>query len=509
MAIAIATSATSALMTSAAFAQASGPLRVHPTNPRYFADGQGRAVYLTGSHTWSSLQDSWTGSFVAFDFNAYLDMLQANGHNFIRLWRLELPEAKYGSDPTEYHSPHPWKRTGPGAAGDGGLKFNLTQFDQAYFDRLRARCIAAGQRGMYVGIMLFEGHALTNTSAGWYSHPFKLSNNVNNVNGDPDSDGVGDETHSLEVSSVTSAQQAYVRKVIDTVNDLDNIFYEISNESPESSIAWQNQMIAYIKQYQATKPQQHLVWMTTTFPNSTGNSELWNSSAEVISPGMSPSGGAYRDNPPVNSGGKVIINDTDHLWGCGGNDAWVWKTFMRGMHPIYMDGYYSNGGACDPNMGIRRQLGYTRRFADRMNLANVVPSTTIASSGWCLADAGDAYLAYAPSGGNITINLSGASGAFDVEWFNPGNGQSYAANDVTGGGNRTLSPPFSGQAVLFVFKPSPGGVVGDINGDGLVNSDDLVAVISQWGSCAGCPADVNDNGVVNTDDLMVVLGNWG
>ena len=37
--------------------EATGPLRVHPKNPRYFTDGSGRAVYLTGSHTWSNLQD--------------------------------------------------------------------------------------------------------------------------------------------------------------------------------------------------------------------------------------------------------------------------------------------------------------------------------------------------------------------------------------------------------------------------------------------------------------------
>ena len=35
----------------------SGPLRVHPMNSRYFADARGRPVYLTGSHTWQSLQD--------------------------------------------------------------------------------------------------------------------------------------------------------------------------------------------------------------------------------------------------------------------------------------------------------------------------------------------------------------------------------------------------------------------------------------------------------------------
>jgi len=34
-----------------------GPLTVHPTNPRYFADGNGNVVYLTGSHTWTNFQD--------------------------------------------------------------------------------------------------------------------------------------------------------------------------------------------------------------------------------------------------------------------------------------------------------------------------------------------------------------------------------------------------------------------------------------------------------------------
>ena len=34
-----------------------GPLRVCEANPRYFTDGSGRAIYLTGSHTWNNLQD--------------------------------------------------------------------------------------------------------------------------------------------------------------------------------------------------------------------------------------------------------------------------------------------------------------------------------------------------------------------------------------------------------------------------------------------------------------------
>lgn len=61
-------------------------------------------------------------------------------------------------------------------------------------------------------------------------------------------------------------------------------------------------------------------------------------------------------------------------------------------------------------------------------------------------------------------------------------------------------------------------VSADITGDGLVNVDDLLAVIASWGPCpAGpdeCPADIapastNGDGMVNVDDLLAVLANWG
>ncbi|MCK4966724.1 hypothetical protein KAS50_06820, partial [bacterium] len=51
-----------------------GPLSVHPGNPRYFADGNGNAVYLTGSHTWANLVDiSPSDPPEPFDFVYYLD----------------------------------------------------------------------------------------------------------------------------------------------------------------------------------------------------------------------------------------------------------------------------------------------------------------------------------------------------------------------------------------------------------------------------------------------------
>jgi hypothetical protein len=50
-------------------------------------------------------------------------------------------------------------------------------------------------------------------------------------------------------------------------------------------------------------------------------------------------------------------------------------------------------------------------------------------------------------------------------------------------------------------------VPGDVNGDGVVDIDDLLAVISAWGQ-ANSPADLNHDGIVDVDDLLLVIGNW-
>ena len=447
---------------------AAGPLRVHPSNPRYFTDGRGNTVYLTGSHYWYNLQDGENRTeIIHFDYIAYLDFLKRYNHNFIRMWTWEQATWAPWTKEKVLFDPLPYQRTGPGKALDGGLKFDLTKFNQAYFDRLRSRVIAARDRGIYVSVMLFQGWSTGmkgrfTQGNPWKGHPYNINNNINGIDGDVDRDGNGHEIHTLQVTKIVKLQEAYVRKVIDTLNDLENVLYEISNESEAESRDWQYYMINFIHKYEKNKPKQHPVVMTSLF--NSDNNILFSSSAEAISPG----GRIYRDNLPAADGRYVILLDTDHLWGIGGNYSWVWKSFLRGFNPIFMDPYTAEEHQNHPSKSewelIRKNMGYTLSYAKKINLASMIPRGDLASTGYCLANEGKEYLIYLPSSNKIlhrffqlvgmnetvTVNLSATSERFNVEWFNPRTGETIDGGTISGGVSRSFTAPFRGDAVLYI-----------------------------------------------------------
>ena len=466
------------LSTQAATALADGPLRVSSANPRYFTAESGRAVYLCGSHTWFNLQDMGPSDPPpAFDYDQWLDFLEAYHLNFFRLWTWEQTKGFVNAKEAFYLAPSPYQRTGPGAALDGKPKFDLTKFDQTYFDRLRERVIAAGERGIYVSVMLFNGWSVSypkgedDVTNPWLGHPFNARNNINGVDGDPDGDGSGDETQRLSspdpavLPAYTAYQEAYVKKVIDTVNDLDNVLFEIANESNGGSgtVNWQYHMIDLIHEYEKNKPKQHPVGMTVPWPDG-DNSQLLSSPAEWISPN-SPYGVSL-DYPPIADGRKVVVTDTDHLVGIGGNRAWAWKGFTQGENLLFMDSYDTflpGGGRHDVNdpddVNLRQNLGYIRVYADRMNLLAMKPRGDLSSSGYALANPvtdGAEYLVYQPEAGSVTVDLRDASGELSIEWLNPNTGATYSGGTTMGGDRRSLSPPFTGDSVLYLSSADGG-----------------------------------------------------
>jgi hypothetical protein len=438
--------------------RAAGPLVVSPVNPRYFAvagEADRGVVYLTGSHIWNNLHDGLGpgGSCAEVpernDYHAYLEFLKDHGHNFIRLWRWEhfRSQAAGGA----FHlcmSPQPWPRTGPGAATDGRPRFDLSRFDESYFERLRDRVAAAGAEGMYVAVMLFDGFCLHLTAPpdNVEGHPFHASNNVNEV-------GIASivDYQVLPLDPrIRALQEAYIRKVVDTVHDLPNVLYEVANESsgedaevvqfPDrssmpnrigDSTQWQYWVVDLIKRYERAKGYPpHPVGMTMQYPvpdQTRVNEPLFRGPADWISPGFDDEvfNSRWYDDPPPSDGTKVVITDTDHYAAGRGDALWAWKSFLRGHHPILMDfGIIDVVNPLDPSLGVpsydsfepaRQAMGDTLRFARRIGLAEMTPRGDLTSTGYALANPGVEYLVLAERRGPITVDVTPAR--YVVEWF--------------------------------------------------------------------------------------------
>jgi len=493
---------------------ARGPLVVSKTNPRYFAirsaGDDEQLVYLTGSHIWNNFHDGLgpggkcAGKPEVNDYDAYLKFLQAHGHNFIRLWRWEQFRSQAAGG--NFHlcmTPQPWPRTGAGTAKDGKPRFDLSTFDPAYFDRLRDRVIAARDAGIYVGVMFFDGWGLhlSPPPDNVEGHPFHAANNVNGiaVKSILDHQVLPLDPH------VQAIQEAYIRKVIDTVHDMPNVLYEVSNESsgggkvdqtflgflgfkePQEwgdSTEWQYWVIDVVKRYERERGyDSHPIGMTMQFPvtdQTKVNDPLFASQADWISPGyddeifrnglhpMAPNSPPSRwfDDPPPATGAKVVITDTDHYAPGKGDALWAWKSFVRGHHPILMDfGIIDVVKPLDPSLGVppsdfyepaRNAMGDTRRYADRMTLANAVPRGDLTSTGFALANPGTEYLVLQPADSAAPFTVTLTAGTYDVEWFSVNDRQTARADATTAerDGGVSFRPPFAapGPCALYLKR---------------------------------------------------------
>jgi len=90
-------------------------------------------------------------------------------------------------------------------------------------------------------------------------------------------------------------------------------------------------------------------------------------------------------------------------------------------------------------------MGQTKRYADRMDLAAMVPINNLSQTGYCLANPGKEYLAFQPGNkGEFTVNLKDAAGTFKVEWLDVYADRVVPGKAVEGGGVRTFTTPFAG-----------------------------------------------------------------
>lgn len=121
-----------------------------------------------------------------------------------------------------------------------------------------------------------------------------------------------------------------------------------------------------------------------------------------------------------------------------GNRQKAWAAFMAGP----------------AGSGTGAFLQHLSRFASLVDFELMSPADSLVVSGgaYGLAEANRAYVFYLFSGGTVSVNLSGATGTFVAEWYDPRTGAFRAAPAAAGGGNRSFTAPASGDWVLYLHR---------------------------------------------------------
>jgi hypothetical protein len=426
------------------------------SSPHWFRDTNGNALYFAGHGIHGLYQDA----FEKVDYPAHLNNMAASGTNLqrVRLW-MHGWVVNNGNGVRYPVNPPIYRRSSVGGANDGGNKFDLDQFNEEFFSGLRERVKQASDRGIYTMIVLYTAECTLDRYDGlnfWHGHPWNAGNNVNGIGADLNGDGSGYEMYEGYGRSAAGWDRhvAYINKVVQTLAGIDHVIWEVGNEMPIASAAFQYQVLDHLKSVSKAPAgmSAHGDWQLNNGRYGGPYSDLVKNPGVWLAPAWEGNN-VFLTDPPVERN-KIVFNDTDHTlaWDLPPVD-WIWRAFTRGHNIILMDTYIPEeyaprAGRQDHIARLRRNLGYTIQYARRMQLIDMVPRGDLTSTGHALADPGDEYLVFQRNGGAFTVDLEG--GNYAVEWLRPLDGRIFEGGIVAGATRQVFMPPFEGEAVLYL-----------------------------------------------------------
>ena len=200
------------------------PLSLHPKNPHYFLFRGEPAILIGSTEHYGAVMN------LDFDYLTYLNELAASGLNITRTFSgayVEPADAFGIKKNTMAPAPErficPWSRSKEPGYANGGNKFDLSVWDQAYFARLKDFVAEAGKRNIVVELDLFSNYYDT---VQWKLSPLNIHNNINRIGDFKDHK----EVLSLKHTDLLRVQEEMVRKIINELKDFDNLYYEVCNE---------------------------------------------------------------------------------------------------------------------------------------------------------------------------------------------------------------------------------------------------------------------------------------
>jgi hypothetical protein len=461
------------------------PLRLHPGNPHYFEYRGKPAVLITSAEHYGAVLNG------AFNYVRYLDTLRDDGMNLTRIFAgvyRERPEDFGIANNTLAPMPavfvSPFARSETLGALDGLNKFDLTQWNAAWIERLRDFVSQAARRGIVVEVTLF---CVFYRDHMWEASPLNPRNNVQGI-----AEGIPrTEVLTLKHPAMVKLQEAFVRKVIETLNEFDNVFFEICNEPYVTNVPddWQRHIARTISAVEAGLPKRHLIAQN-----------IANNGKKIVDPDPNVSVFHFHyARPPSTVGENYGLNKVIGLdeTGFDGTADFIyriqaWDFLLAGgayynnldysFAPGHEDGSFAYPGT-QPGGGsrnLRRQLAILSRFFQDLDFVTMSPAANLITRGVpeeasarALGNrSGSQYAVYLHHGRvladhqpryvvntrrrTVTLALSLPAGNWHARWWNPQTGKIDKSEEFShAGGERMVSSPEYTMDVALELRRSP------------------------------------------------------
>lgn len=450
------------------------PLRLHPENPHYLLFRGKPAMLITSGEHYGAVLN------LDFDYVPYLDEIQSKNLNLTRTFSgtyREVPGSFGITDntlaPRNYCSP--WARSDAPGAADGGNKFDLSKWNEAYFARLKDFVGQASKRGIVVEYVLFCPFYEEEL---WKINPMNPANNVNGVGNCPRT-----EVYTLKHPELVAVHDAFVRKAVAELNGFDNVYFEICNEPYFGGVTldWQAHISQTIVQTEKSLPNKHLI--AQNIANGGQKIEKPNPLVSIFNFHYATPPNTVAENYGLN---KVIGDDETGFR--GKDDVYYrtegWEFILAGggtyssldysftpSHPRGDLREYKSPGGGSPE--LRRSLGALREFMNSFDFVRMSPKNHLIKGGAvsaplhgepaqasvtarCLAEEGKAYAIYVRGGTQANLLVELPAGSYKAEWINTKTGKVEASDEFEhAGGKRKLgSPSYSEDIALRIKRAS-------------------------------------------------------
>ncbi|MBT3377405.1 MAG: hypothetical protein HN742_30710 [Lentisphaerae bacterium] len=451
----------------------SNRLQPYTKNPRYW-QYRGQPVLLLGGSKTDHI-------FLANDLEAHLDEMQEVGANYVRctMSQREGPELK------------PHRRLPDGI-------FDLGQWNEDYWIRF-ANCLKwCDERDIIIQIEVWDRFDFSKTH--WASSPWNPKNNVNYTYGQtgfamkyarhsgqdqqPFFHSIkGMTRYGKKLDLIRMHQEAFVGKMLSYSLPYGNVLYCMDNET-STPAAWGQYWIQFIKAKAAEKG----VSVCTT--------DMFDDAFEADKAEHTPI--IFRDAEHYMFADISQVNSRNYDEAHWTRLLWLLRQINRHPRPsnhtkIYGSGYKSFGTG-GPEDGVERfwrnifggsasarfhrpdsgnglndhakaSIKAARILESLIKFWDITPqmgllSNRASNEAYLAAEPGRSYALYFTKGGSVGLDLSGATGSFNVTWISVSMGVTTRTSRA--GGYRLMDRTIQGGSVVTLSAPYKGGWVAAI-----------------------------------------------